>query len=82
MAKFRAIKKGYYGDVIRDPDGEHAVFEGPDDLTGSWFVKIDDDAPLAEKPVVEEDTVKAEAILDTEADAAVDVNEEAGVETL
>ncbi len=90
MAKYRAIAKGYYGDVIHDPETDHHVIsEGPDDLEGSWFVKVDDDTPVQALPEVSKETEKAEDILDTEADAAkedvgaeVDVNEEAGVETL
>lgn len=86
MAKFRAIAKGYYGDVIHDPDTDHhVIFEGPDDLEGSWFVKVDDDTPVQKVAEVSEETAEAEEILETEADAAsddVDINKETGVETL
>ena len=85
MAKFRATARGYYGDVIHDPfTDHHVIFEGPDDLQGSWIEKVSDDTPVQAITETKPETLEAEAILDTEADAAApaDMNEEAGVETL
>ena len=88
MAKFRATAKGYYGDVIHDPETDHhVIFEAPDDFECSWAEKVDDDTPVQAMPKVSKDTEKAEEILDTESEAAKEVvepdaNEAAGVETL
>ena len=88
MPMFRAIKKGYYGDVIHDPDtGHHVVFEAREGFSCSWAVPVDGEAPVAEAPEVSEDTEAAEAILDAESDAAREdipavVEDEGGVETL
>ena len=98
MAKFRAIEKGYYNDVIHDPETDHhVIFEAPDDFKASWAVLADSDAVV--EPIVEasKDTAAAEEILETEAkvaassvegqesvasDDVVDVNEETGVTVL
>lgn len=91
MARFRAIEKGYYGDVMHDPVTEHHVFfDAPDDFKCSWAVPVDGAEPeaVAEKEV-SEDTVAAEQLLDTESAVATpdieendDANKAAGVETL
>lgn len=95
MARFEAIKKGYYGDVMHDPDTNHHVFfDAPDDFACSWARRVPDDEPplVAAPAAVSEDTVAAEAQLDAEAAASPDVidqpaesqdaNKAAGVEVL
>lgn len=74
MAKFRAIKKGYYGDVIHDPDTDHhVIFEAPDDFSCSWAVRADADAVVEPVAEASAETAEAEEILDTEAAAAAPV---------
>ena len=71
MAKFRAIKRGYYGDVIHDPETDHhVVFEAPANFSCSWAVPADADAVVEPVADVSADTAQAEQILDTEAEAA------------
>ena len=100
MAKFRATAKGYYGDVIHDPETDHhVVFDAPDDWSASWAEKVDAETPVQEIKEVSVETEDAEAILNAESEAAkedipdaesetskedipIDVNKEAGVETL
>lgn len=74
MPKFRAIEKGYYGDVIHDPATDHhVIFEAPADFKASWAVPADDDAVVEPLPEVSEDTAAAEQILETEAAVAASV---------
>lgn len=74
MAKFRAIEKGYYGDVIHDPAiDHHVIFEAPADFKASWAVPADPDAVVEAIPEVSKDTEDAEQILETEAAAAAPV---------
>ena len=96
LVQFRATAKGYYGDIIHDPENErHVLFMAPEDFNCSWAVR--DDGAVAAKPAAaSEDTVAAEALLKAESDAAKpvvasddipadaekDVNEATGVETL
>lgn len=89
MALFKAIAKGYYGDVIHDPDNDRNVyFEAPDDFQCSWAVKAEGETPAkVSPPPIKDETIEAEAILEAEADAGIpdipeDANEAAGVETL
>lgn len=83
MPMFRATKKGYYGDVIHDPDtGRHVIFEAPADFHCSWAELVDpaDEQPDPADPTdVTVETQEAEALLDGEADAAAD---DVGVHTL
>ena len=74
MAKFRAIEKGYYGDVIHDPETDHhVIFEAPDDWKASWAVLADADAVVEPIAEVSKDTADAEQILETEAAVAASV---------
>lgn len=77
MARFRATEKGYYNDVIHDPETDHHVlFDAPDDFECSWAVKVSGaEAKVALDPVAEvsQETAKAEAQLDTESEAAAPV---------
>ena len=75
MVKFRATKKGYYGDVIHDPDTDHhVIFDAPEDFQCSWAERVDGKAvkPKA-KPEVSEETLAAEQVLDNEAAASAEV---------
>jgi hypothetical protein len=38
--KVRAIKKGYYGGVLREPGKNTEVFDVKDGETASWFAPI------------------------------------------
>lgn len=100
MARFEATAKGYYDDVIHDPDTDHHVFfDAPDDFKASWAKRVDGAEEKADAPAkVSEETLAAEAVLDTEAEAGIpdlpedksddvpvdteDANEAAGVEVL
>lgn len=66
LRKFRAIRKGYYDDVMRDPDGKHAIFEAPADFTGSWAVPVDDDVEVPDDDKPEDGTVLSEVKLRSE----------------
>ena len=89
MATFRAIEKGYYGDVIHSPD-HHPSFEAPDDFQCTWAEPADG-AKVEAPAKVSAETETAESVLETEADAGIpddvpavteDANEAAGVEVL
>lgn len=49
--KVRAISTGYFGDVLRKPNGPHAVFEveKPEQLSMGWMQPADDKAVEAFK---------------------------------
>ncbi len=74
MAKFKAIKKGYYGDVFHNPETEqHVIFEAPENFSCSWAVRVSDDTPVDSPPPISGETKAAEEILDVEAAAAAPV---------
>lgn len=71
MVQFRATAKGYYGDVIHDPDtNHHVIFDAPEDWSASWAERVDGKAPAEKVVEVSEETLAAEKILDTESEAA------------
>ncbi len=71
MVQFEAIEKGYYGDVIHDPATNHHVFfDAPEDWHATWARRVDGKVEAAPVAEVSKDTLDAEALLDTEAEAA------------
>ena len=73
MVQFRATAKGYYGDIIHDPENEkHVLFMAPEDFECSWAERADGEVAAAPAEV-SEDTLNAESQLNAESAAAAPV---------
>ncbi len=46
MITVRAIKIGYYGEILREPNGPHAIFQIQDEseFSSKWMEKLKDKA--------------------------------------
>lgn len=67
MAQFRAIEKGYYGDIIRDPDNQATkFFDAPDNFKCSWAVKVDVDEAVESEPAKSEPKAKKKSAKPTD----------------
>ena len=72
LVKFKATARGYYDDVIHDPElSRHVIFDAPEDWSASWAERVDGKPASKPAPVISADTIAAEAILEAEAEAGI-----------